>query len=137
MRRKTGKNSVSSSRHTEPSQRQLRVGEQIRHIVADTLQRGHFHDPVLLDAGRVTVTEVRVSPDLRHATAYVMTLGGEDMDAVLPALNEAAPVFQQAVNKQTDLRNTPKIRFVTDESFATADRIESLLRALPESGPTD
>lgn len=123
-----------STRHTQPSQRQLRVGEQIRHIIADTLQRGHFHDPVLLDSGRVTVTEVRVSPDLRYASAYVITLGGEDMDAVLPALNEAAPVFQQAVNKKTDLRNTPKIRFMADESFANADRIEALLRTLPDVG---
>jgi ribosome-binding factor A len=124
---------MTDRKNAQPSQRQLRVGEQIRHIVAQTLMRGHFHDPALLDAGRVTVTEVRVSPDLRHATAYVITLGGEDMDSVLPALNEAAPVFQQAVNKETDLRNTPRIRFIPDESFANADRIEALLRSLPDS----
>ncbi len=123
---------MTDRKNAQPSQRQLRVGEQIRHIVAQTLMRGHFHDPALLDAGRVTVTEVCVSPDLRHATAYVITLGGEDMDSVLPALNEAAPVFQQAVNKETDLRNTPRIRFIPDESFANADRIEALLRSLPE-----
>lgn len=122
-----------TTRHTQPSQRQLRVGEQIRHIIAETLLRGHFHDPVLLDSGRVTVTEVRVSPDLRYASAYVITLGGKDMDAVLPALNAAAPVFQKAVNAKTELRCTPKIRFLADESFENADRIEALLRALPDT----
>lgn len=121
-----------TTKHAQPSQRQLRVGEQIRHIIADTLQRGHFRDPVLLDGASVTVTEVRISPDLRHATAYVMTLGGQDIDTVLPALNTAAPVFQKAVNAKTDLRCTPKIRFVLDETFANADKIETLLRTLPK-----
>lgn len=120
-----------TTKHAQPSQRQLRVGEQIRHILADTLLRGHFRDPVLLDGASATITEVRISPDLRHATAYVITLGGQDMDIILPALNAAAPVFQKAVNAKTELRCTPKIRFVPDESFANADKIEALLRTLP------
>lgn len=121
-----------SEAHKVPSQRQLRVGEQIRHIVVETLQRGHFHDPALLDcAGRVTVSEVRVAPDMRQATAYVLTLGGQGMDAILPALNEAAPLFQKEINKGVRMKFTPRIRFVHDHSFEEADKIERLLHNLP------
>lgn len=128
---------MTDRKHAAPSHRQLRVGEQIRHIIAETLLRGHFRDPVLLDGASVSVTEVRISPDLRHATAYVMTLGGQDIDAVLPALNAAAPVFQKDVNAKTELRCTPKIRFVLDETFANADKIETLLRTLPKPAEED
>jgi ribosome-binding factor A len=112
----------------EPSQRQLRVGEQLRHIIAETMQRGHFHNEVLMNAGRITVTEVRVSPDLKHATAYVMALGGENMDDIIPALNEAAPMFQKEIGRQNTMKFTPRIKFVADESFAAGERIESVLR---------
>ncbi len=115
-----------------PSQRQLRVGEQIRHIVAETLQRGHFSTEVLLDAGKVTVTEVRVSPDLRHATAYVISLGGEDMDIILPALKDCASYFQKEINRQTHLKFTPRIHFMADDSFEQARKIDALLRNLPK-----
>lgn len=121
----------------EASQRQLRVGEQIRHVIAETLQRGHFHDEALLDAGRVTVAEVRVSPDLKHAKAYVMTLGGEDMDDILPALNDASSYFQQEVNRKTALKFTPRIRFVRDDTFDEADRIEKILRDIPKPRDED
>ncbi|MCC7305158.1 MAG: 30S ribosome-binding factor RbfA [Alphaproteobacteria bacterium] len=117
---------------SEPSQRQLRVGEQIRHIIAETLQRGHFHDEILMDAGRITVTQVRISPDLKHATAYVMSLGGENMDRILPALNEAAPVFQKDIAKQGGLRFTPKVRFSSDDSFDEARRIEEILHDIKQ-----
>jgi ribosome-binding factor A len=73
--------------NNQPSQRQLRVAEQIRHVIAETLLRGHFHDEALLNANEITVTEVRVSPDLKYATAYVLWLGGKDMAKILPALN--------------------------------------------------
>ncbi len=115
-----------------PSQRQLRVGEQIRHIVAETLRRGHFHDPVLFEAAeRVTVSEVRVTPDMRHATAWVLSLGGVGMEAILPALNTAAPVFQKDINRGLGMKFTPKIRFEQDDSFEEADKIERLLHTLP------
>lgn len=117
-------------RTSEPSQRQLRVGEQIKHIVAETLQRGHFHDEALLSAGNITVTEVRISPDLKNATAYVMTLGGGDMNDILPALNESTQTFQKEINRQSNLKFTPRIRFVADNSFEQAERIESILRDL-------
>ena len=111
-----------------PSQRQLRVGEQIRHIMAETLSRGHFHDELLIDiAGNVTVTEVRPSPDLRQATAYVISLGGADMDKILPALNQEAHVFQKEINAKANLKFTPKMRFKMDDSFESAQKMDEIL----------
>jgi ribosome-binding factor A len=121
------------SPHNGPSQRQLRVGEQLRHLIAETLQRGHFHSEALLDAGKVTVTEVRVSPDLKQATAYVLALGGENMDAILPALNEAAVVFQKDFSRKLQLKFTPKLRFKIDDSFDNATRLDSILSNLTYS----
>lgn len=121
---------MRSHRTSEPSQRQLRVGEQLRHIIAETMQRGHFRDESLLDAGRITVTEVRVSPDLKNATAYVLSLGGLDMDKILPALNEAAPMFQKEIGRQNSMKFTPRVRFVTDTSYEQAQKIDDLLRGL-------
>lgn len=111
-----------------PTQRQLRVGEQIRHIMSETMARGHFHDEILLDAAStVTVTEVRPSPDLRHATAYVISLGGADMDKILPALNNNAPIFQKDINAKANLKFTPKVRFVFDGSFEEVQKLDELL----------
>jgi ribosome-binding factor A len=111
-----------------PSQRQLRVGEQIRHIIAETLQRGHFHDEILIDnSADVTVTEVRPSPDLRQATAFVISLGGHDMEQILPALNNCAPVFQKDINAKANLKFTPKIRFKLDTSFEKVQKLDELL----------
>ncbi len=115
------------------SQRQLRVGEQIRHIIAETLQRGHFHDEALMDSARITVTEVRVTPDLKHAKAYVMPLGGEDNDNIITALNDSASYYQKEINRQTNLKFTPRLHFTHDPSFAQAERIETLLRNIPKS----
>lgn len=111
----------------EPSQRQLRVGEQLRHIIAETMTRGHFHHEALLGATGITVAEVRVSPDLKNATAYVMPLGGENMDEVLAALNDEAKMFQKEINRSSNLKFTPRVRFKTDKSFGEASRIEELL----------
>ena len=112
----------------EPSQRQLRVGEQIKHIIAESLQRGDVHHPDLMDASSVIVSEVRASPDLKNATAYVNVLGGQNLDVVLDALNDCAKYFQKAVNRGSNLKFTPRIHFKTDESFGEAARIEELLR---------
>ena len=113
-----------------PSQRQLRVGEQIRHIIAETMARGHFHTEALMDAGRITVAEVRVTPDLKQAKAYVMSLGGENMDEILPALNAEAHVFQKDIGRQQSMKFTPKVHFVRDESFDEAQKIDDLLRGV-------
>ena len=124
------KKRVKSSTN-DPSQRQLRVGEQLRHIIADTLQRGHFKDPYLLDfASTITVSEVRTSPDLKHARVYVMSLGGHDMDKVLPALNEETYIFQKEIARNVSLKFTPRVKFVTDDSFANAEHISNLLRGV-------
>lgn len=114
-----------------PSQRQLRVGEQLRHTIADVLRKGKFDDLSLIDASHnVTVTEVQVSPDMKYATAYVMTLGGADMEEILPALNESAFVFQKEIGKQIKMKFTPRIKFLADGSFDQAQKINGLLRNL-------
>ena len=112
-----------------PSQRQLRVGEQIRHILSDTLQRGHFSNETLLNkSNTVIISEVRPSPDLKHARAYVMSLNGEGMEELLPALNEQAHVFQKEIGRSSNLKFTPRVKFVTDTSFDEAQHIEDILR---------
>ncbi|PZO85060.1 MAG: 30S ribosome-binding factor RbfA [Micavibrio aeruginosavorus] len=119
---------MKKSTASQPSQRMLRVGEQIRHVLAEVLSRGHFHNPLLMDAASsVTVTEVRVSPDLKHATAYVISLGGANMAEFLPALNEEAHAFQKEINRQTQLKFTPKLQFRGDDMFDKAQRLDSLI----------
>lgn len=134
------KHTKTKSTTNEPSQRQLRVGEQLRHIIAETLHRGHFQNIHLLDASaNVTVSEVRPSPDLKHARVYVMALGGQDMDKILPALNEEAHIFQKDIARSASLKFTPRVKFVTDESFANAEHITNLLRGvyIPKDEPDD
>lgn len=112
----------------------LRVGEQIKHVLADALARGHFYDPLLMDhAATITVTEVRVSPDLKHATAYVISLGGQMMDQLLPALNEEAFNFQKEIARSTQLKFTPKLQFRKDETFDKAQRLDSLINNIKYS----
>lgn len=110
------------------SQRQLKVGEQIRHVLSHTLQRGHFLDPDLQFTSRITVTEVRISPDLKNATAFVMPLGGERLEATIAALNRTAGFFRSELGKNLELRYTPRVVFRADESFANAERIEKMLQ---------
>lgn len=117
----------------EPSQRQLRVGEEIRHALAETLMRGHFRDPDLQNPGLVTITAVSVSPDLKNANAYVMPLGGKGIDTILPALNRAAPYFRSELGRRGNFRYVPRLTFHLDESFDNAQRIETLLRAEKET----
>lgn len=117
-----------------PTQRQLRVGEQLRHVIAQTLQRGNFDNPALMDkSGQITIAEVRVSPDMKHATAYTSLITGDDVKPVLEALNDSAYTFQQDINRQIKMKFTPKVRFVMDDRFDKAGRIEDILRKLPKS----
>ncbi len=115
-----------SERSTGPSQRQLRVAELIRHALAEMLMRGEIHDEVLA-AHVVTVPEVRMSPDLRLATVYVMPLGGKDIDAVLAALERNRRFIRGEIAQAVNLKFAPDIRFLADETFEEADRIERLL----------
>lgn len=110
------------------SQRQLRVGEELRHILSDILLRGHFRDPDLIDGVSVTVTEVRVSPDLRNATAFVMPLGGEDATKTIAALNRAQAYIRTEAAHRINLRLAPSFSFKLDESFDEAARVERVLQ---------
>jgi ribosome-binding factor A len=109
------------------SQRALRVGELIRHALADMLTRGDVHDPVL-EGHLVTVPEVRMSPDLRLATIYVMPLGGRDTEAVIEALDRNKRFLRGEIAHRVNLKFAPEIRFRVDERFDEAERIEKLLR---------
>jgi ribosome-binding factor A len=110
-----------------PSQRQLRAGELVRHAVAEILSRGEVHDPVI-EAHLITVPEVRMSPDLRQATIYVMPLGGRDEKPVLAALERNKRYLRGEIARRVNLKFAPDIRFQLDERFAEAERIEKLLR---------
>ena len=110
-----------------PSQRALRVGELIRHALSDMLARGDVHDPVL-EGHLITVPEVRMSPDLRLATIYVMPLGGRDTEEVLAALDRNKRYLRGEIAHRVNLKFAPEIRFRVDERFDEAERIEKLLR---------
>ena len=112
---------------TGPSQRQQRVAELIRHALAEVLQRGDIQDPVL-GTHVVTVPEVRMSPDLKLATAYVMPLGGLDEAPVIAALERHRKVLRQEVARRVNLKYAPELRFRRDETFDEAARIDRLLR---------
>jgi ribosome-binding factor A len=109
--------------------RPLRVGEAIRHALADIFMRGECHMPELAHSGiSITVSEVRVSPDLKNATAYVMPLAGEHKEELIKALKEATPELRYLVSKKVDLRYMPRIHFTLDNSFDEAQRINNLLK---------
>jgi ribosome-binding factor A len=109
------------------SQRQLRVGETVRHAVAEILSQGGVHDPVL-EGHLITVPEVRMSPDLKLATIYVMPLGGRDTDVVLAALEQNKKFLRGEVARRVNLKFAPDLRFRVDDRFDEAERIEKLLR---------
>jgi len=111
-----------------PSQRALRAGELVRHALAEILARGDVHDPVI-ETHLITVPEVRMSPDLRVATVYIMPLGGQDATAVLAALDRNKRFLRGEVAHRVNLKFAPDIRFRVDERFDEADRIERLLRS--------
>jgi ribosome-binding factor A len=110
-----------------PSQRQLRVGELIRHALAEMLSRGEVHDPTI-EAHMITVPEVRMTADLRLATIYVMPLGGRDEDAVVAALERNKRFLRGEIARRVNLKFAPDIRFRIDERFDEAERIEKILR---------
>ncbi len=109
------------------SQRQLRVGETVRHAIADILSHGSVHDPDL-EGHIITVPEVRMSPDLKLATIYVMPLGGRDIDVVIAALERNKKFLRGEVAHRVNLKFAPDLRFRADERFDEAERIEKLLR---------
>jgi len=112
------------------SQRQLRVGEALRHALSKVLREGECRDPALENAS-ITVTEVRVSPDLRNATAFVMPLAGTNAAEILAGLKRSAAFLKGLLAREVPLRNTPNLAFVLEDTFDHADRI-SVLLARPE-----
>jgi len=110
------------------SVRLLRVGEQMRHILSELLQRGDVHDAVL-QSHLVSITEVRMSPDLRLATVFVKPLLGEDEEAVLKALRQNTAFLQREVARRVRMKYAARLKFVPDESFDESSRIERLLRS--------
>lgn len=110
------------------SVRTLRVGEQVRHVLSDLLMRGDVHDPVL-QVHSVSVTEVRMSPDLRHATIFVKPLLGADEAEVLKALRTHTAFFQREVARRVRMKYAAKLKFLADESFDEGGRIDAILRS--------
>ncbi len=113
-----------------PSQRQLRVGESLRHALAELLGRRELRDPALAGVS-ITVTEVQVSPDMRNATVYVLPLAAEDVEAVLEGLGRAAPHLGSRVARMMQLKYSPRLSFVAETSFDHAARIEEVLDPSP------
>jgi ribosome-binding factor A len=110
------------------SQRQLRVGELVRHAMAELLARGEVHDPII-ETHLITVPEVRMTADLRLATIYIMPLAGRDADKVLTALERNKKFLRGEIAQRINLKFAPDLRFRVDDRFAEADRIDKLLRS--------
>ncbi len=114
-------------RDKTPSQRQLRVGEELRHGIARILERSKLRDPDLAGVS-ITVTEVRASADLKNATVFVTPLGGANVNAVISALRRAAPYFRGQIAREVRMKFVPTVSFEADRSFEYVSHIESLLR---------
>ncbi len=119
---------AARSSQKAPSQRQLRVGELVRHKLSEMLTRGEIHDDAL-QAFFITIPEVRMSPDLKIATAFVMPLGGGEMDGAVEALNRNRKFIRGEVAKAVALKFAPDVRFRADDSFDEAKRIDELLES--------
>ncbi len=118
----------SPAHEVGPSQRQLRVGEALRHALAEILARGEVSDPDL-ERVSVTVTQVKPSPDMRHALIYCEPLGGQNADRVIAALNRHRGFIRGLLGHMIRLKFTPELRFVEDQSFAEAEKIETILKS--------
>ncbi|HLJ53163.1 MAG TPA: 30S ribosome-binding factor RbfA [Rhizomicrobium sp.] len=117
-----------SRSNTGPSQRQLRVGEMLRHALSDVLRRGELRDPDLAGVS-VTITQVKPSPDMRYATIFCEPLGGRNAKTVVAALNRHKGYLRGEMGRLIALKFTPELRFLEDESFAEAQKIETLLKS--------
>lgn len=124
------------TRGGEKSQRQLKVGEEIRHILSTILLRETFYEPEL-EGVSVTVSEVSISPDFSNARVYIVPLGGGESGGVLAALNRIAPSLQHQLARQLTTRRTPRLKFVLDSSFDTASRLATLIHSNTTEGEPD
>ena len=111
------------------SQRQLRVGEELRHLISNVLLRETFYDQII-ENNNITITEVNVSPDLKNAKVYIMPLGGENKFEVLDSLNKAKGRIKKLISNNINLRQIPKLQFRIDETFEYAKNIENILQKI-------
>lgn len=118
-------------------QRQLRVGEEIRHVVSMTLQHGGFADAALMNSSLITCTQVKISPDLKNATVFVMPLGGHNTGSILEALNAQAYYFQKEIARNMKMKFTPRLIFKGDETFQEAEKIDRILRKINVEEPDE
>jgi ribosome-binding factor A len=116
------------ARDQGPSQRQLRVGEALRHALAEVLRRNEIQDPDL-NGVSVTITQIRPSPDMRYATVYCEPLGGQNAKVIVAALNRHKGFLRGEMGRLIAIKFTPDLRFVEDESFAEAEKIETILKS--------
>ena len=121
-KRKSKNNSIKS-------QRQLRVGEELRHLISNVLLRQTFYDQII-ENNTITITEVSVSPDLKNACVYIMPLGGKNKTNVLDSLNKANGRIKKLISNNINLRQIPKLQFRIDETFEYARNIENILRKI-------
>jgi ribosome-binding factor A len=119
---------LSPRKTTGASQRQLRVAEEIRHVLAEIFLRTEFHDPELARA-KLTISEVRTSPDLKHAAVFITQLGNRDVTPLLPALRRVAPFLRSQIAPKLGLRVIPELKFLPDEALEQATKINKLLHA--------
>ena len=113
--------------NTTKSQRQLRVGEELRHLISNALHRETFYD-VVLESNNITVTEVNVSPDLKNAKVYIMPLGGENKIEVLESVNKIKGYIQKLISSEIQLRQIPRLSFVIDTTFEYANKIDNIIK---------
>lgn len=118
---------MTRQRAKPPSQRQRRVGEEVRHALARIVEQGHFRDPDLQDV-KITVTEVRISPDLRHAVCLVLPFGGGDAGRLVAALGRASAYIRSRLAREVELRNVPDLVFEADTRFDRATELDRVLR---------
>ena len=123
---KTGKKKKDS---TIKSQRQLKVGEELRHLISNALHRETFYDEVI-ETSNITITEVNVSPDLKNAKVYIMPLGGKQKLEVLESLNKVKSHIKKIISSGITLRQIPKISFIIDHSFEYATHIDQILHKI-------
>tara|TARA_B100000475_G_C14754392_1_gene212052 strand:+ start:142 stop:540 length:399 start_codon:yes stop_codon:yes gene_type:complete len=121
-------NSKSKNNSTK-SQRQLRVGEELRHLISNALLRESFYDQII-ENNTITITEVNVSPDLKNAKVYIMPLGGENKLEVLDSLNKSNGRIKKLISSNINLRQIPKLQFKIDETFEYAKNIENILQKI-------
>jgi len=114
------------TKNRAPSQRQLKAGELIRRALAEIIAKEHLRDPALKGVS-VTISEVRASPDLKHAIVFAAPLGGGDLEGVVVALNRCAKFLRGRLGKEMEMKSTPALKFVPDTSFDTASEMQDLL----------